>query len=342
MPIKWIDFKGIKSSVDFNQVLADYGIELKSKGHQEQGFCPLPQHEGKGRSPSFSVNTQKRIFQCFGCGAKGNIIDFVAFMEGFNPEDKDDFRKAAMLLQERYRGAESANRKGEQMHEEEAVEDDHPRVVNTPLNFELKRLNPDHANLKKRGLSRETVDHFGLGYCKQGLMKGRIAIPLHDADANLVGYAGRLVNDEAIAEDNPKYRLTGTRERDGTLYEFSKSRFLFNGHRISGPVSDLILVEGFFGTFWLHQQGYPNVLALMGSTCSDKQVEIMVDLIKPSGRLWIMSDGDEAGVRCAHELLAKVAPRRSARWAKLEEDKQPEDHSAESLAAILWLHGKED
>src|SRR5260370_31796512 len=96
----WIDFKELRKKLDFKAVLQHYGVELKLKanGNQHQGFCPLPTHDGQKRSASFSANLEKNIWQCFGCGAKGNVIDFAARMEGLNPEKGDDFRKAALSL----------------------------------------------------------------------------------------------------------------------------------------------------------------------------------------------------------------------------------------------------
>src|ERR1043166_7889114 len=101
----WIDFKELRQRLSFEAVLRHYGVELKIKGKQHQGFCPLPthpSHEGARRSPSFSANLEKGIFQCFGCGAKGNVIEFAARMEGLDPAKGEDFRKAALMLQERF------------------------------------------------------------------------------------------------------------------------------------------------------------------------------------------------------------------------------------------------
>jgi hypothetical protein len=67
-----------------------------------QGYCPLPNHEGKRNSPSFSAHLDKGIFQCFGCGAKGNVIDFAAFMERLDPKDGRELRKAAIILRDRF------------------------------------------------------------------------------------------------------------------------------------------------------------------------------------------------------------------------------------------------
>ena len=166
-------------------------------------------------------------------------------------------------------------------------------------------------------------------------MAGRIAIPLRNLENELIGYAGRIVDDGQIGAENPKYRLPGSREKGGTVYAFSKGAFLFNGNRIQAPLSDLIVVEGFFSVFHLHQCGWTNTIALMGSSCSPEQAETIVKLTAESGRVWIMPDGDDAGVRCAEDLLARVAPHRFVRWITLDEGNDPCDYKCDDLAQ--WL-----
>ena len=83
----WIDFKALRQSLSFESVLKHYGVEVKRKGDQHHGFCPLPNHNGQKKSQSFSVNLRRGIFQCFGFGAKGNVLDFYALMEGVDPEN---------------------------------------------------------------------------------------------------------------------------------------------------------------------------------------------------------------------------------------------------------------
>jgi DNA primase len=154
---------------------------------------------------------------------------------------------------------------------------------------------------------------------------------LHDVAGALVGYAGRVVDDSLITEDNPRYRFPGARERDGKLLEFRKTLFLYNGFRFKAPVDDLIVVEGFTSVWWLNQNGLPNVVATMGADCSEKQAELIVSLVKPNGRVWIAPDGDKAGERHAQTLLGLISPHRFVRWVKLDEGKQPTDFSAEQL-----------
>src|SRR5438105_10938491 len=95
----WVDFKKLRSKLDFEQVLLRYGVEVKRKGNQHHGFCPLPNHNGKRNSPSFSANLERGIFQCFGCGAKGNLLEFAAMMKNVDPRDGTAFRALALELQ---------------------------------------------------------------------------------------------------------------------------------------------------------------------------------------------------------------------------------------------------
>jgi DNA primase len=216
-------------------------------------------------------------------------------------------------------------------------------VINAPLEFELKSLDSAHAYLTARGLKPETINEFGLGYCNRGLMKDRVAIPLHDPAGRLVGYAGRLVDDAEINADTPKYLLPGSRVKDGVRYEFHKSELLFNGHRINAQhpdgVDSLVVVEGFFGAMRLHQAGFPAV-ALMGAACSEAQARLLLRLTRGHGRIFVMPDGDDAGTKCALSVVDQVCGDRMARWVRLSHKQEPdamEDASIEhKLADCGW------
>jgi DNA primase len=331
---KWIDFKELRAKLTFEQVLRYYGVEIKRSGNQHHGYCPLPNHNGKRNSPSFSANLDKGIFQCFGCGAKGNLLEFAALMEKVDPKDGAAFRKVAGDLQKRFcpelgDNAQAAPKPAEKPPKAEAEE--LSVVVNAPLDFELKGLNYEHPYLLNRGFTQNTIDHFGLGFCSRGSLKDRVAIPLHDHTGTLIGYGGRVVDDTTINEDNPRYRLPSKRERDGKIFEFRKTLFLYNGFNIKAPVDDLIVVEGFTGVWWLTQNGFPSVVATMGADCSEKQAELIVSSVKPNGRVWIAPDGDKAGERHAQTLLTLISPHRFMRWVKMTDGSQPTDLSAEQL-----------
>lgn len=336
---KWIDFKELRAKLDFEQVLRHYGVEVHRKGNQHMGYCPLPNHNGKKNSQSFSANLDRGIFQCFGCGGKGNALDFAVLMEKGNPDDGEALRKVAIALQEKFcpeSGKASANTAGPaQKKPDMPKEQSLPVVVNAPLDFVLKGLEQDHPYLPNRGFSKETIKHFGLGFCSRGFLKDRVAIPLHDNEGKLIGYAGRVVDDTAIGEENPRYKFPSKRERDGKIYEFRKSLFLYNGFRIKAPVHDLIVVEGFTSVWWLHQNGLQQVVAVMGSDCSDRQAEQIAALVHPEGSVWFMPDGDEAGSRFAESFLLRISPHRFVRWVKLDTGKQPTDYPTDRLRTLL-------
>lgn len=177
----WIDFKTLRERLDFAAVLQHYGVEVKRKGDQHHGFCPLPGHEGKRNSPSFSANLTRGIFQCFGCKAKGNVLEFAALMEKIDPKDGTALREVAMRLQQRFCPEPENNpppAKSPVPPKKPEPKDEKPVIVNPPLDFELKGLSPEHPYLLGRGFTPQTIERFGLGYCGRGLLKSRIAIPL--------------------------------------------------------------------------------------------------------------------------------------------------------------------
>ena len=359
---QWIDFKELRRQLDFAAVLDYYQVELKQKGKSQlNGFCPLPNHNGQKKSPSFSVNLERRIFNCFGCHRGGNALEFCCYMEGKNSDNRQDIRDVALLLQERFsldcgkpkpadqrqdssarqdpppaRNVEKATRPETKAHEKagQAVTRPANVIVNAPLDFELKDLDAEHPYLRERGFTKDTILHFGLGFCNRGLMQGRVVIPLKDSDGKRIGYAGRFTRDDQVCEKIPKYLFPGTRERKGTILEFRKSLFLYNQHAIKSPVRDLVVVEGFPSVWWLWQCGFENVIALMGSSCSPEQASSILNQVAVSGRVWIMPDAGEAGERCAENLLMQIAPHRFCRWIKLDQG-QPTDRGPDELVKLL-------
>src|ERR1043166_1383969 len=334
MATEWVDFKALRQQLSFQQVLQHYKVEVKTKGgRQHHGFCPLPNHNGKQNSPSFSANLEKGIFQCFGCQAKGNVLDFAVLMDGGSKEDPADVRRTALALQERFGLGKSAKASAP---ESKPPQRTHGTVlVNARLDFELKRLDYQHPYLRGRKFTDETIKEFGLGFCSKGYQAGRIAIPLHDKLGRLIGYAGRIVDDELIDENNPRYRFPTMREHQGIIYEFQKTAFMYGGYRIKEPLDDLIVVEGFASIWWLWQQNMRNAEALMGSSCSEKQAELIVSHTKANGRVWLVTDGDNSGDLCAASTLPQVARHCFIRWVRLDEGKQPTDYDADEFRALL-------
>jgi DNA primase len=396
MSTTWLDFKQLRRDVPIADVLRHYSVDLKVTGAQGSGFCPLPTHDGgrsagRKRSPSFSVNLAKNIWQCFGCGASGNVLDLACRLEGLNPDDGQQVRKVALKLvralglngdaddhqivehkpdrahrpprqaerpqakwgrdRTQKPAAPATNEEGQALEKPalaEVVGVDHLKgdrserdstasrlVINGKLDFTLKQLDVEHPYMTERGLVPATIAAFGLGVASRGLMKHRLAIPIHDEAGDLIAYAGRIVDDTLIDEKTPKYLLPAPRERDGVRYEFRKSLVLYNLHRLKRPVDDLVVVEGYASVWSLHQSGYHNVVALMGSACSTEQLQLIVEATAPAGTVWLMPDGDDAGERCAHDLLVRLASHRTVRWLKLGTGEQPTDLDQNELDAIF-------
>ena len=281
----WVSFAEIKSQVKLEEVLRSYGVDwLRRSGPQPyRGHCPI--HQGQG-TEAFHANLVRDVFHCFACGAGGNVLDFVAAMEGCS------VREAALRLQGS-RGhcpvrvpASGAGRRKLVTKK---------REVNAPLSFSLD-IDGAHPYLATRRMDPSTVGHFGVGYYgARGLMSGRIAIPIHDDQGRLVAYCGRAVDGA-----DPRYRFPAG---------FQKSQVLFNYHRARSVCKDpVIVVEGFFDCMRVHQAGFPCVVALMGARLSAMQKALLASKFS---RVVLMLDGDQTGrhatVQIAHDLRSVCA-----------------------------------
>lgn len=352
----WIDFKELREKIRIADILQQHNVQLKLSGETATGLCPLPTHpvrsDGKKRSPSFSVHLGKGIWHCFGCGGKGNALDLATRLQGLNPDDPLQLRKAALKLAEtlgieceRSNGGHSGTtapakprRASVQVAavESQMASDASMRILaNEPIDFELKNLDERHPYLAARNLTPQTISYFGLGFCSRGMMKDRVAIPVHDPIGRLVGYAGRLVDDDKIDAEHPKYLFPGPRKHDAAIHEFRKSTLVYNLHRLAGRVDDLVVVEGFASVWWLHQNGYRNVVALMGSSCSSEQASLIADHVTDDGRIWLLPDGNGAGAQMAAQALSLLAVCRFTRLIKLKGHEQPTDCSLDDLERLV-------
>lgn len=313
MTAGWVNFAQVKATVGLRRVLEDYGIweQLRRSGQDHyRGPCPI--HQGEGRD-AFHGDLGKNVFHCFACGAGGNVLDLVAHME------RCSLREAALRLQRRYLAVDFAvpprpavPRRGQLVTKK--------RERNTALSFRLSGLDEAHPYVSARGLSRETAIQFGVGYYSgSGIMKGRLAIPIHDAQGRLVAYCGRSVT----ARDS-RYRFPAG---------FHKSAVLFNYHRAAALAGNgVVVVEGFFDSMRVHQAGFPAVVALMGAALSLDQENLLVQRFR---RVRLMLDGDQTGRMASHAAAQRLAGQCSVCQVVVAPGRQPDQMSDYEIRQIL-------
>ena len=313
----WINFKELRAKLKFEAVLEHFGIIVNGLGNQHQGACPLPSHTGSRNPKSFSANLERGIFQCFRCGAKGNALEFAALMSGVDAKDGVALRRVALELQTRF-FPEGTGAQGKQtMNFLAAVKSQTSSpLLNASLDFALKGLDASHPYLLGCGYSLETIQHFGLGFCSRGMLKGKIAIPLHNQTGELIGYAGRTLSEIPSRVANACYSFPESRERHGVLLKFERSLVLYNANRVSTSRDELIVVTGFDSVWWLHQCGISNVVGIF-EQASDQQIEFIVSLVKANGRIWIMPNGDKEGASLARVMASQLSASRFTRWINL-------------------------
>jgi len=278
----------------------------------------LPGHEKDGPRKSLSVNLDRNVFQCFGCGAKGNVIDFIAMMEKHNPRNPQAFQKAAVFAQRKFLYTpqrEVSKPKKTTTPKHNAAR---KRVVNAPLDFELQGLDPDHPWFGERGFTPKTVRHFGAGHCKRGLMKNRIAIPLHDHEGQLIGYAGRLLDTTRVSDDEPLYLLPQDRHRNGASYVFDASAFLYNGNALMRPGKHLVLATDILDVWALWQVGFADAVAVLSEAISFTQADHLINRLDENGTLWILAEDDEANANLCTRTFQMLGSARACRQLKID------------------------
>ncbi|MCI5040723.1 CHC2 zinc finger domain-containing protein [Cognatishimia sp. D5M38] len=296
---KYPKFSEVQARADFPAILKHYGIKAKPAG--DELVCSCPFHEDK--TPSCFIHPEKRLFKCFGCGIGGNIFEFVRLKEnlGDSGHELGIISKIIMDVCDIPLSDVTGNRASlrkprgtSKVHTETTKKEKKVSEVNKPLSFQL-HLAHNIPFLKSRGICEEAERVFGLGVAKRGTLRGRIAIPIHNRNGELVAYCGRFAS-EYPPEGEPRYKLPKN---------FNKGLELFNLHRAMALKLDyVVIVEGFWSAIRLHMLGVPCV-ALMGSHARQTQL----DLIVTSGfkRAYVVLDGDEAGRLGAEKATIDLA-----------------------------------
>ena len=311
----FIDFKAVKAAITMEKVIEHYGLldRFKRSGDSLSGPCPIH----KGTNPTqFRVSISKNIWNCLGeCKHGGNTIDFIANMEngsihaaalkaiewfGLNREAMTADSEKTKEKPSEAPKADNAPAPKPTAESAPAPEPPAPdkTTPNKPLQFRLDKLERSHPYLAERGLTQETIMDFGVGCCAKGMMVERIAIPIHNPEGGVVAYAGRWAGEPP--GDTPKYKLPPG---------FRKSLELFNIDRAMKEPADmpLVIVEGFFDCMKLHQNGCRRVVALMGSTMSAAQEELIRKHTDAWSQVIVMLDEDEAGRAGREDIAVRLA-----------------------------------
>ncbi len=304
----------VRMKNDIVEVISGY-VRLQKKGSNHWGLCPF--HNEK--SPSFSVAGNKQMYHCFGCGAGGNVFTFIMNYENYT------FPEAIKML---------AERAGVQLPELEYSDEMRKRqnrraklleVNKEAATFFYYQLRTPHGEignqyLNKRGLSEETKKKFGLGFAgkngatlvqylrqkgyedslikeaglanfteRSGLLSqfwNRVMFPIQDINHRVIGFGGRV-----MGEGEPKYLNspeTPIFDKRRNLYGLNFARTARSGN--------IILCEGYLDVIALHQAGFTQAVASLGTAFTSEQANL---LHRYAENVLLAYDTDGAGVKAA-------------------------------------------
>ncbi|MCI9227040.1 MAG: DNA primase [Dorea sp.] len=304
----------VRSKNDIVDVISGY-VRLQKKGSSYFGLCPF--HNEK--SPSFSVSRQKQMYYCFGCGAGGNVFTFIMEYENFS------FVEALKFL---------ADRAGVELPEQEFSREARERADTRAVLLEINKAAAQYyyvqlkngqgaqalAYLKNRGLGDDTIRAFGLGYsnkysnllyqylkskgyrtdmiAKAGLISvderhgasdkfwNRVMFPIMDVNSRVIGFGGRVMGD-----GQPKYL------NSPETMIFDKGRNLYGLNRArTSKKPYFLLCEGYMDVISLHQAGYTNAVASLGTALTPGHASLIKRYVQ---EVYLTYDSDAAGTKAA-------------------------------------------
>jgi DNA primase len=313
-----IDFRRLKRQAAFEPILTRYGLAQHATRLQRYILCPFHAET----KPSCKIDAERKIFRCFGCGAKGSILDFVAKLEDCNISEAATIVASCCGISdgEIEGSAESPELMAATSECIRGSPNTNSSILNPPLNFVLA-LDSSHPYLVDRGMTPELIERFGVGYCDRGLMRGRIAIPIHNQQGQLIAYAGRWAAKD-IPSDRPRYLLPRKFRKQGVLY---------NLNRVVGE-RYLVLVESYWSVFRLSSLGVPTV-GLMGRELSDAHAS----LLGAAGveRIGLMLDGDAPGRAATAKMLPDLARHFFVRHLELRDGMKPHSAPEEVIRTLV-------
>ncbi|WP_337561320.1 DNA primase [Gallintestinimicrobium sp.] len=331
----------VRTRNDIVEVISSY-VRLQKKGSNYFGLCPF--HNEK--SPSFSVSPGKQMYYCFGCGAGGNVITFLMEYENqtFPEAVRTLAQRAGIALPEaddskEARQADSRRAKLLEINKEAA------KYFYYQLRTERGSVGMEY--LRKRELSDETMNHFGLGYAnkysndliqylkskgysedlirdaglcnvdeKHGMYDkfwNRVMFPIQDINHRVIGFGGRVMGD-----GKPKYLNSPETE----IFDKSRNLYGLNFARTSRK-GNVILCEGYMDVIAMHQAGFTQAVASLGTAFTSGQASL---LRRYANEILLSYDSDGAGVNAALRAIGILKEAgMTGRVINLEPYKDPDE-----------------
>lgn len=308
----------LRRRADIETTISSY-VNLKRAGRISKGLCPF--HGEK--TPSFTVYPDTQSYYCFGCGNGGDVITFIGNIENLDYIDAVRFLadKNGMDMPSENSYDSTVNKRRLRMLE---ANREAARFFHKCLTTQEGAIG--YRYFKNRGLSDDTIRHFGLGfapdnfqsltnhmlnlgYTKDELVyanlarrsqknenyiydnfRNRVMFPIIDVKGNVIAFGGRVMDDS-----KPKYLNTS----DTLVYKKSQGVFALNLAKKSGKDS-LILCEGYMDVIAMHQAGFTNTVAGLGTALTSEQAHL---LSRYASEIMIAYDADEAGQKAATRAL---------------------------------------
>ena len=314
----------IRQRADIVEIVGQY-VELRPAGNDRFKAC-CPFHDEK--TPSFNVSRDKGFYKCFGCGEGGDVFSFLQKIENIS------FREALERLAQRYGVELQNNPEAAAQNTERQL---HHQILSAANTFFQEQFSVDHGwpaqdYASSRGLAKSTLEKFGIGYApdswddlrnylqkqhnfeladiaKAGLLierertestnyydrfRHRLMFPIHDASGRVIAFGGRILSDANTDQGQAKY----INSPEGPL--FHKSSVLYAFHLARSEVSktgSLIITEGYMDAIALHEAGFGNTVATLGTALTAQHITLLRRLSPQI--VYLCFDGDSAGMKAA-------------------------------------------
>jgi len=304
----------VRQKNDIVDVVSQY-VRLTRRGSTYFGLCPF--HNEK--TPSFSVTPGKQMYYCFGCGAGGNVYNFIMEYENYTfGEALKHLADRAGVELPKIEYSREVREKAEQRAELLEINKQAAQYYYYQLRTEGGKIG--YQYLSGRGLSEETMRKFGLGYSdkfggglytflkskgysderlrESGLFNvderhgmydkfwNRVIFPIMDVNNRVIGFGGRVMGD-----GKPKY----LNSPETKIFDKSRNLYGLNIARTTRK-KYLILCEGYMDVISMHQAGFTNAVASLGTALTSGHASL---LKRYTQEVLLLYDSDEAGIRAA-------------------------------------------